>query len=129
MLACDPRAGDARRCSVDSWKPQRRPVYADIEAVLRRHAALAAVVVLTAAPLVAIALLAPPPLILPTASLALLALAGALALFAWRSGARRHSTSITSWDVAGALAFIAFAAAILSQPENVLVAFAGAMTG
>jgi hypothetical protein len=114
---------------VDSWKPQRRPIYTTIEDTLRRRPASAAIVLLAAVPLLGIAALAPPPLILPIVSLVLIAAAGIVAWFAWRTGAARHAATVTAWDLAGALAFVGFAAAILSKPENVLLAFAGTAAG
>ena len=38
---------------------------------------------------------------------------------AWLSGAERHSNGVTIWDVAGALAFIGFAAGMLTGPEQI----------
>jgi hypothetical protein len=81
-----------------------------------------------AAPL-SIAALTRPSLILPAVSLSCVAAATGVALFAWCTHARRNAATITSWDVAGALALIGFAAAMLSKPENVIHAFAGAPAG
>ena len=114
---------------MDRWKPQRQSAGAAIIDALRPHAALAMLTLLAAAPLCVVAALTPPPLVLPVFSIVFLALAGLTALYAWRSRAVRHSTTITSWDVAGAFAFVGFGAAILSKPENVLIAFAGAAAG
>jgi hypothetical protein len=50
-------------------------------------------------------------------------------MFAWRTHAEPQSTTVTSWDVAGAFAFIGFSAAMLSKPENVVYALAGAVAG
>jgi Flp pilus assembly protein TadB len=77
----------------------------------------------TAAGLLAIVSLVPPILVLPVVSLATIAGAAVAALFAWWCGADRHSSSITSWDVAGALAFIGFAAGILTDSEQILRLF------
>ena len=114
---------------MDRWKPQRRPAFAGIAEALRPHAALAALTFAAAVPLLAIAALTPSPLVLPVFSIVFLSLSGLAALFAWLSGARRHVNAITSWDVAGAFAFVGFGAAILSKPENVLYAFAGVIAG
>ncbi|MPZ57638.1 MAG: hypothetical protein GEU91_14285 [Rhizobiales bacterium] len=114
---------------MDGWKPQRRLAYADIVDALRPHAALALFTLLAAIPLLLIASLTPAPLVLPVFSIIFLAFAGLVALFAWQTSAVRHSRTVTSWDVAGAFAFVGFAAAILSKPENILLAFAGATAG
>ena len=63
--------------------------------------------------------LAPTALILPVLSLAAMASAAAVALLAWLGGAERHSNGVTSWDVAGALAFIGFAAGMMTGPEQI----------
>jgi hypothetical protein len=114
---------------VDRWKSQRRPALANIVEAIRPHAALAAMTLLAALPLLAVAALTPSPLVLPVFSVVFLILSGLVALFAWLSGARRHASTITSWDIAGAFAFVGFGAAILSKPENVLYAFAGVIAG
>lgn len=114
---------------MDRWKSQRRPAYAGVIEAVRPHAALAAMTVVAAAPLLAVAALTPSPLVLPVFSIIFLSLSGLVALFAWQRGAPRHVNTITSWDVAGAFAFVGFAAAILSKPENILYAFAGASAG
>ena len=73
----------------------------------------------TAAGILTIVSLAPPTLILPVLSLVATTSAAAVALLAWFSGAARHSNEVTSWDVAGALAFIGFAAGMLTGPEQI----------
>lgn len=80
---------------------------------------LAAMIASAAAPLLAVALLAPPPLVLPV--LCLIALAGAAvsALVAWRRDEGRDSPRITAWDVAGAFVLVACATAIMSDPDQV----------
>jgi predicted benzoate:H+ symporter BenE len=110
---------------VDSWKSQRRSAYT---AIMRPRAAWA-IPALASAALLGVAALTPAPLILPVVSLACLALAAGAALSAWRTGASRSSATVTCWDIAGALAFIGFAAAMLSKPENVFYAFADATVG
>jgi hypothetical protein len=84
---------------------------------------------LASAALLGVTALTPPPLILPVISLVCLTIAAIAALFAWQTSASRRSATITTWDIAGALAFIGFAAAMLSKPENVVFAFAGATVG
>jgi hypothetical protein len=80
---------------------------------------LAAMVALAALPLLLLASLVPRPLVLPV--LCLIAIAGAaiVSLVAWSRGAVRDAQHVTAWDVAGALAFIACAAAVMSNPEQV----------
>lgn len=76
-------------------------------------------VAIAAAPLFVLASVVPRPLVLPM--VCLVAVAGALvvSLVAWRRGAVRRTQHVTAWDVAGALAFIACAAAIMSDPNQV----------
>jgi hypothetical protein len=113
---------------VDSWKPQRRSAFEDITAKLGSRATLA-LPGLVVIPLFGIAALIPAPLILPVVSLVCLAAAAGTAMFAWRTHAESQSTAVTSWDIAGAFAFIGFSAAMLSKPENVVYALAGAVAG
>jgi hypothetical protein len=77
--------------------------------------------------LVAIATL-PRTLALPVLCVAALGAAGILAAAAWKTRAQNQPHP-NYWDVAGALAFVGFAAAILSKPESVLTAFAGVAAG
>jgi hypothetical protein len=87
---------------------------------LRLHVWLAAIAATAALPLLILSSLLPRPLVLPV--LALIAIAGAatVSLIAWERGSVRHSPTVTAWDIAGALAFIGFAAAMLSDPEQVI---------
>lgn len=66
------------------------------------------------------AIFVPVPLILPLVSLAALAAATAVALFAWCTGAQRHARQMSAWDVAGAFALIGFGAGMISDPTHVL---------
>jgi len=100
----------------------------DIAGKLGSRATLA-LPALAVIPLFGIAAFTPPPLILPVVSLVCLAAAGGTAIFAWRTHAEPQSTTVTSWDIAGAFAFIGFSAAMLSKPENVIYALAGAAAG
>jgi hypothetical protein len=86
---------------------------------LKPHATLAVVTALAAAPIVLIGAFVPRPLVLPVVSLAAIAAAALAALLAWAGASRRRDT-LTTWDIAGALAFIGCGAAMLSEPENVL---------
>jgi hypothetical protein len=94
--------------------------YRKILEPLQPHFKLAAMAAIAALPLLLLSALLPRPLVLPV--LCLIALAGATiaALLAWGRGAVRNSRQVTAWDVAGALAFIGFAAAMLSNPEQVI---------
>jgi len=77
---------------------------------------------------IALVLMMPANLVLPSLSLLALALAGALALLAWWLRVGRPSNRITLWDVAGVCAFIGFAAGMMSQPEHVVELFGVADT-
>jgi hypothetical protein len=94
-------------------RPAMRPILAGPEAV-----ALATLVLGGAAFLLMLWLL-PAPLILPVLSVSLLAAAAAVALIAWRRP-RPHQSQLGYWDVAGAVTFIGIAAALLSEPDQVL---------
>ena len=80
---------------------------------------LAAMAATAALPLFLLTSLLPRPMVLPT--VCLIAIAGAaIAWFvAWKGGTVRDPRRVTALDVAGALAFIACAAAIMSNPEQV----------
>jgi hypothetical protein len=86
---------------------------------LQDQITLAAMVAIAATPLFVLASVVPRPLVLPV--LCLVAIAGALvaSLIAWRRGIVWNRPHITVWDVAGVLAFIACAAAIMSDPNHV----------
>ena len=91
--------------------------------------AVAAVLIATAAiPLLVIASLVPPPLVMPVLSIVSIVNAGLIGLFAWCSGAERVGDRITAWDVSGACAFIGLAAGMFSEPEHVLQLFGFATT-
>jgi uncharacterized membrane protein YfcA len=82
-----------------------------------RLAAMAAVALL---PLLLLASLLPRPLVLPVLCLIAIAGAAVAAFVAWRRGNAQESSSVTAWDVAGALTFVGCAAAILSNPEQLI---------
>jgi hypothetical protein len=67
--------------------------------------------------------LLPSVLLLPTLSLATLAIAGLLALLAWLLELPGRTAQVNLWDVAGAFALVGFAAGMLSQPEQVVQMF------
>ena len=87
------------------------------------HVAVAVLAVAAAAPGLAVIWLMPAPVVLPAFGLAFLAAAGSLGLLAWQLGVKPRTEHINLWDVAGACAFIGFAAGIISQPEQVLQLF------
>jgi len=95
--------------------PRRR-----IPEPLHTQMKLAAMAATAALPLWLLAALLPRPLVLPVLCLIAVAGAAVVSFFAWRRGTIRDSQHITAWDIAGALAFIAFAAAMLSNPEQVI---------
>jgi hypothetical protein len=81
---------------------------------------LVAMAAVAAFPLLLLASLVPRPLVLPTLCLIAIGGAGIVAFVAWwrdTVGAAQH---VTAWDVAGALAFVACASAILSNPEQLI---------
>lgn len=73
-----------------------------------------------AIPLILLLAFAPRPLILPLFGMAALVLAAGTACLAWLQAVDWHAGHLTKWDIAGALAFIGFAAVLLSEPEIVL---------
>ena len=76
--------------------------------------------VATAAMPLLLAWLLPRPLVLPTLCLIAIAGAGVAAFAAWKFNSPDDAEHVTAWDVSGALAFIACAAAMLSQPEHLI---------
>jgi len=71
-------------------------------------------------PLTGVLLLTRTPLLLESMSLIALAFSAIAALAAWGLSSDRHGVGVTLWDVSGAYAFIGFAAAMLSDPQQVL---------
>ena len=86
---------------------------------LQTHLKLAAMAATAALPLLLLASLLPRPLVLPVVCLIAVFGAGVASFVAWRCGTVRDSQNVTTWDVAGALAFIACASAIMSDPTQV----------
>jgi len=86
---------------------------------LHTQAKLGAMVALAVLPLLLLASLLPRPLVLPVVCLIAIAGAGIASFVAWHRGAAHDPQRVTAWDVAGALAFIACASAILGNPEHV----------
>jgi len=106
---------------MNRWRPAH--ARADRSAMLRPQVVLAALAAAAVLPLLLLASLLPPPLVIPAFSLVALACAGLTALAAWWRGAARDGEHITLWDIAGAAAFIGFAAGMLSDPNQVLHLF------
>ena len=104
-----------RRRNAAGIRPQRK-----ILESLQPHTRLAAMAATAALPLLLLSSLLPRPLVLPVLALIAIASAAFVSLIAWKRGAVRHSPQVTAWDVASALAFIGFAAAMLSDPEQVI---------
>lgn len=82
---------------------------------------LAAMVATAALPFFVLTLLLPKPLVLPVLSLVAIAGAAVVSIVAWRRNTVRDAQHVTAWDVAGALALIGCAAAMLSKPDQVLI--------
>jgi hypothetical protein len=86
---------------------------------LHTHTKLAAMAAIAALPLFLLASLVPGPLVLPVLCLIMIAGAAIASAIAWRAQAVRNAQHVTAWDIAGAFAFIACAAAMLSSPEHI----------
>ena len=108
---------------------RQRLAHARIATALGPHAVIAAIVAAAALPLIVVACLVPPALVLPVLSIAFLAAAGVLALIACCIRSDRNSKEVSVWDLSGACAFIGFAVGIFSTPENVLAVFGHAAGG
>jgi hypothetical protein len=87
---------------------------------LRSQINLAAMVAVAAVPLLLLAVLLPRGLVLPTLCLVTIASASVVSFSAWTRGVNIDAPSVTAWDVAGALTFIACASAILSDPRYMI---------
>ena len=64
-----------------------------------------------------------PALLLPAFSIVAASAGFAAGFFAWLLGSEQRTTRVSSWDVAGGLMFVGFAAAMMSNPEAALAAF------
>jgi phosphate/sulfate permease len=64
--------------------------------------------------------LVPPPLLVPAFSLIAFAGAALAGGVAWLTNAKRHGPHVTTWDVAGAGAFLGIAAGMFSEPASVM---------
>jgi hypothetical protein len=101
-----------KRAGLHPQRPIPEPVYI--------HSKLAAMAAVAALPLIALSALLPRPLVLPVLCLIAIAAAAVVSLVAWKRGAARDSRHVTAWDVAGALILVGCAAAMLSDPEQVI---------
>src|SRR5262245_33334602 len=110
---------------MERWKHTqlRHSVWQQRLAFVSTQLTLAALAAATVAPLALIISLVPRPQVLPMLCLVALAAAELVALVAWWCGAKRDGDGVTSWDIAGALALIGFAAGMLSEPSAVLALF------
>ena len=104
-------------------RSRQRLAHAGIATALRPHAAIAGIAAIEELTLILVAHLVPSALVLPVLSIAFLTAAGVLALIAWCIRSDRNANKITVWDLAGACAFIGFAAGILGTPETTLAVF------
>jgi hypothetical protein len=73
-----------------------------------------------ATPLVVVAWLAPPMLIAPMICLFGLTMAAVTAVFAWATGARRHASGLTAWDLAGLFTLGGIIAGSVSSAEQAM---------
>jgi len=92
-------------------------------ASLSPRLALAVLVLLAAAPIALVAALVPRELVLAAFSVVAMTIAIAIAAVAWWRKAARHSATVTLWDAAGAFMLIGCAAAMMTEPENLLQLF------
>jgi hypothetical protein len=92
------------------------------------HATSRAVLWAIAVPLIGSFFLVRPPFVLPLISVIALASAAITVFAAWCMSSDRNDKGISLWDVAGAYAFIGFAAGMLSDPQQVIGFWSG-LTG
>ena len=92
--------------------------YRKLRTLLQPHLTLAAMAATAVLPLLLLSSLLPRPLVLPVLCLIAIAGAAVVSFVAWRQGSAHDSQHVTAWDIAGALAFIGFAAGMLSNPEQ-----------
>jgi hypothetical protein len=92
----------------------------DLQRGAGSSASLAFLSATVAMPLVLLAAFVPAVLVLPLFGMTTLVYAAAFSTIAWWRNDERDVAGVTFWDVAGAFAFIGFAAVLLSRPEEVL---------
>ena len=108
-----------------STEKQSRFVVATTAHIELPHATSRAVLWAIAVPLIGSFFLARPPFVLPLMSVVALASAAIVAFAAWCMSSDRNDNGISLWDVAGAYAFIGFAAGMLSEPQQVIEFWSG----
>jgi hypothetical protein len=91
--------------------------------VILPHVKMAGLFGLAAAPILVAASLVPRAAVLPAISLAAFGLAALVAFASWWFAARRDGDTVTLWDIAGAFVLVGCAAAMLSEPDNILQTF------
>jgi hypothetical protein len=104
-------------------KSMRHAVFADVYESAKPLAVPVALTVLAGAPFLLLFMLVPRPFLMPLFCLSAIALSALTALVAWIVRENRHGNRVTLWDAAGALAFIACAAAVLSKPDDAMQLF------
>jgi drug/metabolite transporter superfamily protein YnfA len=97
--------------------PQRR----DLHTGAGSSTTLALLSATVAMPLVLLAAFVPAVLVLPLFGMTAVVYAAIFAAIAWWHNDVRDADGVTWWDVAGAFAFIGFAAVLLSKPQEVLL--------
>jgi hypothetical protein len=84
---------------------------------------LSLAVAATAVAILSLAVLVPPPLVLPAVCGLAFTSAAIVALFAFVSRADPHAGGVTLWDVAGGFAVIWVAAGVMSDPDHIMRLF------
>ena len=105
---------------MNRWPQTSRGSVNGLLDALRPHVTVAWLTALAAAPLLAVAAVVPPQIVLPTVTLLTFAACALAALYAWRAHVPARSATVTAWDLAGALALIGCVAATLSEPSSVI---------
>jgi hypothetical protein len=113
----------ARECRMTLWKFEHGSARGPSLHALTPHLERVALIVAAAASGLLVVRMVPPALVLPALGAVSFAFAGAVALFAYCSGADRKARAITPWDVAGVFALLWLAAGMLSEPEHVVQLF------
>jgi hypothetical protein len=110
------------------WSFTRKPFPAIPSGSLGPNATLAAVAVAGSVPLLLIAALAPAGVVLPVFAVEAFVVAAVAAAVARLTSTPWGAPRVSLWDVCGAFTFIGCAAAMVSEPENLLKLF-GPATG
>jgi hypothetical protein len=118
---CTVRGALSEQLMAHHWTP--RGLHGRGIAALTPYFLVSVLALLPAASFALVAALVPRAAVLPALSLVAIAIAVMAATAAWWRKANRDAATITLWDVAGAFMLIGFAAAIMSQPENLMQVF------